>query len=113
MMIYRVVRDLVTTSRHFWLETLPLRVLEDARGQYDVAVDPVGTKPGDFVITIGFSAARTAAGDPRIVTDLTVGGIIDHWDEASWRSAARPRDGDRSAGIATTKGPGPKSLPGT
>jgi ethanolamine utilization protein EutN len=112
MMVHRVVSDLVTTSRHLWLEALPLRVLVDARGNYDVAVDPVGTKPGDFVITIGYSAARTAAGDPRIVTDLTVGGIIDHWDEASWRNAARSRDGDRNAGTPPA-GPGPQSPPGT
>jgi ethanolamine utilization protein EutN len=41
---------------------------------------------GDFVITIGFSAARTAAGNPNITTDLTIGGIIDHWDEELWRN---------------------------
>jgi microcompartment protein CcmK/EutM len=46
----------------------------------------VGAKPGDYVITIGYSAARTAAGDPTITTDLTIGGIIDHWDEERWRN---------------------------
>jgi carboxysome peptide B len=86
MRIHRVVRDLVTTKRNFWLASKPLRVLEDAAGDYDVAVDPIGTKPGDYVITIGFSAARTAAGNPNITTDLTIGGIIDHWDEQQWRA---------------------------
>ena len=37
-------------------------------------------------MTIGVSAARIAAGNPKITTDLTIGGIIDHWDEERWRS---------------------------
>ncbi len=84
MEIQRVVSDLVTTHRHPWLDTLSLRVVENDRGQIEVAVDPVGAKPGDFVITIGISAARIAAGDKRIVTDCTIGGIIDRWDEERW-----------------------------
>jgi carboxysome peptide B len=86
MQISRVVRDLVTTKRVFWLASKSLRVVEDAKGNYDVCVDPIGTKPGDYVITIGYSAARTAAGNPNITTDLTIGGIIDHWDEERWRN---------------------------
>lgn len=84
MEIQRVVSDLVTTDRHPWLRTWSLRVVEDYRGQVEVAVDPVGCKRGDFVITIGISAARIAAGDKRIVTDCTIGGIIDYWDEDQW-----------------------------
>ena len=86
MQISRVVSDLVTTKRAFWLANRSLRVVEDHKGNLDVVVDPIGAKPGDYVITIGYSAARTAAGDPRITTDLTIGGIIDHWDEERWRS---------------------------
>ena len=85
-MIQRVVRDLVTTKRNFWLAAKSLRVVEDQNGKLDVALDPVGCKPGDFVITIGISAARIAAGNPMITTDLTIGGIIDHWSEEEWRS---------------------------
>jgi carboxysome peptide B len=85
MQIHRVVRDLVTTKRNFWLAAKPLRVVEDHRGNLEVALDPVGAKPGDFVVTIGVSAARIAAGNPKITTDLTIGGIIDQWDEARWR----------------------------
>jgi carboxysome peptide B len=85
MMIQRVVRDLVTTKRVWGLQAKKLRVLEDARGNLDVAVDPVGAKAGDFVITIGFSAARIAAGNPAVTTDLTIGGIIDDWNEERWR----------------------------
>jgi len=86
MQISRVVSDLVTTKRVFSLADRSLRVVEDYRGNYDVVVDPIGAKPGDYVITIGYSAARAAAGNPSITTDLTIGGIIDHWDEARWRS---------------------------
>ena len=84
MQIHRVVSDLVTTKRNFWLASKSLRVVEDHRGNLEVALDPIGAKPGDFVVTIGVSAARIAAGNPKITTDLTIGGIIDHWDEARW-----------------------------
>ena len=86
MEIMRVVRDLVTTKRNFWLAAKSLRVVEDYKGNLQVALDPIGCKPGDFVITIGISAARIAAGNPNITTDMTIGGIIDHWSEEEWRS---------------------------
>lgn len=86
MQIMRVVRDLVTTKRHFWLQAKSLRVVEDYKGNLEVALDPIGAKPGDFVVTIGISAARIAAGNPAITTDMTIGGIIDHWSEEEWRS---------------------------
>lgn len=86
MEIMRVVRDLVTTKRNFWLAAKSLRVVEDYQGNLQVALDPIGAKPGDFVVTIGISAARIAAGNPNITTDMTIGGIIDHWSEEEWRS---------------------------
>lgn len=86
MEIMRVVRDLVMTQRNALLAAKSLRVVEDYKGNLSVALDPVGCKPGDFVITIGISAARLAAGDPRITTDMTIGGIIDEWSEQEWRS---------------------------
>lgn len=84
MNIQRVKCDLVTTQRTPSLAHKSLRVVEDYKGNLEVALDPVGARPGDFVITIGISAARMAAGDPRITTDLTIGGIIDHWTEERW-----------------------------
>jgi hypothetical protein len=48
-----------------------------------VAVDPVGCKPGDWVIACGSSAAREAAGHKDYPSDLTIVGIIDFWDEES------------------------------
>jgi ethanolamine utilization protein EutN len=82
--IQRVTGDLVTTYRVPSLAHKSLRVVEDYKGNLEVALDPVGAKPGDFVITIGISAARIAAGDKDITTDLTIGGIIDHWSEEQW-----------------------------
>ena len=84
MNIHRVLRDLVATSRTPTLQDKSLRVVEDDSGDLEVALDPVGTRPGDFVITMRTSAARHAAGDPSITTDLTIGGIIDHWSEERW-----------------------------
>ena len=85
MNIHRIVRDLVATSRIKELQDKSLRVVEDHTGDLAVALDPVGTRPGDFVITISTSAARYAAtGDKSIPTDLTIGGIIDHWSEERW-----------------------------
>ncbi|HWH35173.1 MAG TPA: carboxysome peptide B [Acidimicrobiales bacterium] len=85
MNIHRVVRDLVATSRSPTLLGKSLRVVEDEGGDLEVALDPVGARPGDFVITISTSAARHATGDFNITTDLTIGGIIDHWSEERWR----------------------------
>ncbi len=85
MNIQRVVGDLVATSRTPTLQNKSLRVVEDDSGDLEVALDPVGAKPGDFVITIEASAARHATGDFAITTDLTIGGIIDHWTEERWR----------------------------
>ena len=85
MKIERVIRDLVATSRISSLQGKSLRVVEDHTGDLAVALDPVGCRPGDFVITISTSAARYAAtGDKSIPTDLTIGGIIDHWSEDRW-----------------------------
>ena len=45
-----------------------------------MAADPVGVPMGKWVFTLGGSAARYATGDYKILTDLTIGGIIDGWD---------------------------------
>ena len=55
-----------------------------------VAVDPVGCKPGDWVIAVGSSAARDAAGSKDYPSDLTIVGIIDYWDDST------PSGGGRS-----------------
>lgn len=82
MEIMRVVSDLVATRRIPQLANLSLRVLADEKGKLSVAVDPVGVPEGKWVFTAGGSAARYGVGDYKILTDLTILGIIDQCDVA-------------------------------
>ncbi len=78
MKICQVIRPLVATNRIANLEHKHLQVVRD--GSVDaVAVDAVGCIPGDWVICVGSSAAREAAGSKEYPSDLTIVGIIDHW----------------------------------
>jgi carboxysome peptide B len=81
MEILQVVSPLVCTARVPGLDYVPLRVLRGEKGRLQVAVDPVGTRPGNWVFTISGSGARYATGNFDILTDLTIGGIIDFWEE--------------------------------
>ncbi|MHB8295241.1 MAG: carboxysome peptide B [Acidimicrobiales bacterium] len=83
MDIMRVVSELVATRRIQGLQNISLRVLTDAKGRLSVAADPVGAPPGKWVIAVGGTAARYAAEDYRILTDLTIAGIIDNWEPSS------------------------------
>lgn len=80
MEIMRVASDLVATRRTPGLKNVSLRVLADQSGQLNVACDPVGAPAGAWVFTVSGSAARYAAGDAKILTDLTIAGIIDRWE---------------------------------
>ena len=85
MEILQVESALVCTRRIDGLEAISLRVLRSKNGKRQVAVDPVGARPGNWVYTVSGSAARYAAGDFGILTDLTIGGIIDFWEpEPDW-----------------------------
>jgi len=88
MEIMRVVSDLVCTRRIPGLFNASLRVLADEKGKLSVAVDPVGVPEGKWVFTAGGSAARYGAGDYRILTDLTILGIIDQWNVTEERREA-------------------------
>lgn len=92
MDILQVVSPLVCTSRIPGLAKTSLRVLRDSLGGYAVAVDPVGARDGNWVFVVSGSAARYAAGDFGILTDLTIGGIIDRWQaqEQGAVSSERP-----------------------
>lgn len=79
MEIMRVEDDLVSTRRAPGLKKMSLRVLSDSKGQLNVACDPVGVPVGKWVFTASGSAARFAAGDAEVHTDLTIAGIIDYW----------------------------------
>jgi carboxysome peptide B len=78
--ILQVVSPLVCTSRVPGLDKASLQVLRNDAGVYAVAVDPVGVRDGNWVFVVSGSAARYAAGDFGVLTDLTIGGIIDHWE---------------------------------
>jgi len=79
MEILQVEAPLVCTQRVAGLQHVSLRVLRDAKtGKQQVAVDPVGCREGSWVFTAMGSAARYAAGDFTVLTDLTVCGIIDN-----------------------------------
>ncbi len=80
MEILQVEAPLVCTRRVAGLEAISLRVLRSPSGKQQVAVDPVGAREGNWVYTVSGSAARYATGDFGILTDLTIGGIIDHWE---------------------------------
>lgn len=85
MDIVEVIADLVATRRVPGLYSTSLRVVRDVKGRLNVAADPVGVPEGKWVFTLSGSAARYAMGDFKIVTDLTIGGIIDGWDPGEGR----------------------------
>jgi carboxysome peptide B len=100
MEINQVVGTLYCTERIEGLRHCSLRILKDKKGKLLVATDPVGTRPGNWVFTVSGSAGRYAMGNPDIMTDLTIGGIIDAWapetvakpEASSSASPATPRD---------------------
>jgi len=87
MDINQVVGSLVCTERIPELGHCSLRILRDEKGKLLVATDPVGVRPGTWVFTVSGSAARWAMGDYGVLTDLTIGGIIDEWDDGESRAS--------------------------
>jgi len=81
MEIMRVVDELVCSRRVPGLLSYSLRVLRNEQGALAVATDPVGVPPGKWVFTVSGSTARLAMPDRTTITDLTICGIIDRWDE--------------------------------
>ena len=101
MIICKVVKPLVSTNRIPDFEHKHLQVVLDGSTQ-KVAVDAVGCIPGDWVICVGSSAAREAAGSKSYPSDLTIVGIIDHWDPEAGKAAASASTANLpSAGPAT------------
>ncbi|MDM7953377.1 MAG: carboxysome peptide A [Cyanobium sp. CZS 25K] len=89
MLICKVVKPLVSTNRIPDFEHKHLQVVLDGSTQ-KVAVDAVGCIPGDWVICVGSSAAREAAGSKSYPSDLTIVGIIDHWDPDAGKPSPTP-----------------------
>jgi len=88
MQILQVEGSLVCTSRIEGMKHSVFRIVRDANGKRQVATDPVGAKPGNWVFLASGSAARYAAGDFEILTDLTIAGIIDEWPPEDTNGAA-------------------------
>jgi len=89
MKIFQVEGTLVATARIGGLENRRLLVVKERGGGKQVAVDPVGCKPGDWVIAVGSSAAKDAAGHKDYPSDLTIVGIIDYWDDVAGAEGRR------------------------
>jgi carboxysome peptide A len=87
MLICKVLKPLVSTNRIADFQHKHLQVVLDGSTQ-KVAVDAVGAIPGDWVICVGSSAAREAAGSKSYPSDLTIVGIIDHWDPEAAKAMA-------------------------
>lgn len=79
MKIVQVVKPLVATNRIAAMQHKHLQVVRDGSAMA-VAVDSVGAAPGDWVLCVGSSAAREAAGSKEYPSDLTIVGIIDNWE---------------------------------
>ncbi|MBE9153832.1 carboxysome peptide A [Cyanobium sp. LEGE 06143] len=97
MLICKVLKPLVSTNRIPGFEHKLLQVVLDGSTK-KVAVDAVGCIPGDWVICVGSSAAREAAGSKSYPSDLTIVGIIDHWDPDAPKPAAPPPSSEPGAG---------------
>ena len=79
----KVAGRLVCTQRVEGFGHMHLRILKDNKGKRLVAVDPVGAREGNWVFTTTGTAARFACpNNPDMITDLTIGGIIDFWDQS-------------------------------
>ena len=70
MKICQVEKPLVSTNRIPGMEHKHLLVVKDGSSRL-VAVDSVGCSTGDWVICVGSSAAREAAGSKEYPSDLT------------------------------------------
>jgi carboxysome peptide A len=108
MLICKVVKPLVSTNRIPDFQHRHLQVVLDGSTQ-KVAVDAVGCTPGDWVICVGSSAAREAAGSKSYPSDLTIVGIIDHWDPDAGKAA--PASSSTSSSSASTAAAGSPSPP--
>ena len=80
MEIMQGMGTLVCSYRVSGLDHMHLRILQNNKGKKLVAVDPVGAREGNWVFTASGSAARFACPESSVITDLTIGGIIDFWN---------------------------------
>jgi len=103
MKICKVIKPLVSTNRIPGFEHRHLKVVQDGSSHL-VAVDAVGCREGDWVICVGSSAAREAAGSKSYPSDLTIVGIIDHWEPPA-KPTPPPAPNSPQSSEATPRGP--------
>ncbi len=106
MKICKVIKPLVSTNRIPGFEHKHLKVVQDGSSHL-VAVDAVGCRDGDWVICVGSSAAREAAGSKSYPSDLTIVGIIDHWEPPP----KPPASASSSSPASTSSSISPASAP--
>jgi len=108
MLIVKVLKPLVSTNRIPDFEHKHLQVVLDGSTK-KVAVDAVGAKPGDWVICVSSSAAREAAGSKSYPSDLTIVGIIDHWEPDPPKPPSAASSADSASKPSPSSKPGEKS----
>ena len=108
MLIVKVLKRLVSTNRIPDFEHKHLQVVLDGSTK-KVAVDAVGAKPGDWVICVSSSAAREAAGSKSYPSDLTIVGIIDHWEPDPPKPPSAASSADSASKPSPSSKPGEKS----
>jgi carboxysome peptide B len=104
MDIVRVIDELVCTRRVPGLGSASLRVVRSAQGVVSVATDAVGAPIGRWVFATTGSAARLAMPDPTCITDLTICGILDGWDDEDAASSQTKEQCAAGTGPAAGKG---------
>ena len=110
MLIVKVVKPLVSTNRIPDFEHKHLQVVLDGSTK-KVAVDAVGAKPGDWVICVSSSAAREAAGSKSYPSDLTIVGIIDHWEPDPPKTSAPAPSPTPAPSTSATSSPAASATP--
>ena len=108
MLIVKVLKPLVSTNRIPDFEHKHLQVVLDGSTK-KVAVDAVGAKPGDWVICVSSSAAREAAGSKSYPSDLTIVGIIDHWEPDPPKPSSASPSAPASSKSSPSSNPGGKT----
>ena len=108
MLIVKVLKPLVSTNRIPDFEHKHLQVVLDGSTK-KVAVDAVGAKPGDWVICVSSSAAREAAGSKSYPSDLTIVGIIDHWEPDPPKPSSASPSAPASSKSSPSSKPGEKT----
>ena len=103
MLIVKVIKPLVSTNRIPDFEHKHLQVVQDGSAK-KVAVDAVGAKPGDWVICVSSSWPVKRLAEV-LSSDLTIVGIIDHWEPTPKTAAPTPAPSPTTAPSTPSSAP--------